>query len=467
MPYIRTLALLLLGAMVVPAASAQTAAPTVSPAQVRAIAKEAYVYGFPMVDGYRIQHAYFVDTKSPAYKAAPNKIASFPRVFTAADTTVQTPNSDTPYSFVYLDLRAEPMVLTVPAIEKSRYFSIQLIDLYTFNFDYIGSRATGNSGGSYLIAGPRWHGAVPKGISKVLHSETELALALYRTQLFNPADLDKVKLVQEGYKAQPLSAFLGTAAASPAPAIDFIEPLSASQEHTSLQFFNVLNFLLKFCPTDPSEHALMAQFAKIDVGAGKSIDVDKLTPATKAAFGAGIADAWAELAAVKQQVEVGKLTAGDLFGTRASMKNNYAYRMAGAVLGIFGNSEAEAMYPSYTVDDSGVKLDGGHSYTLHFAKDKMPPVHAFWSLTMYALPSSLLVSNPIDRYLLNSPMLPQFVRDADGGITFYIQNASPGPAKEANWLPAPKGPFAIYMRLYFPEKAALDREWKQPAMKKI
>ena len=103
---------------------------------------------------------------------------------------------------------------------------------------------------------------------------------------------------------------------------------------------------------------------------------------------------------------MGKLTAGDLFGTRASMKNNYAYRMAGAVLGIFGNSEAEAMYPSYTVDDSGAKLDGGHSYTLHFAKDKMPPVHAFWSLTMYALPSSLLVSNPIDRYLLNSPMLP-------------------------------------------------------------
>jgi hypothetical protein len=135
-----------------------------TPADARAIAKEAYIYGYPMVDSYRIQHAYFVDTQNPEYKVPWNQLRNFSRVFTPEDKAVQTPNSDTPYSFLGMDLRAEPIVLTVPAIEKERYFSIQLIDAYTFNFDYIGSRATGNGGGSYLIAGPGWKGEAPEGV---------------------------------------------------------------------------------------------------------------------------------------------------------------------------------------------------------------------------------------------------------------------------------------------------------------
>ena len=171
-----------------------------------------------------------------------------------------------------MDLRAEPIVLTVPTIEKERYFSIQLIDAYTFNFDYIGSRATGNDGGSFLIAGPDWKGTTPKGVKKVIRSETEFVLAVYRTQLFNPGDLDNVKKVQAGYKAQTLSAFLGQPAPKAAPAIDFIKPLTPAEEKTSLQFFNILNFVLQFCPTNPSETELMARFARIGVGAGKTFD---------------------------------------------------------------------------------------------------------------------------------------------------------------------------------------------------
>ncbi len=142
-----------------PTAQAQT---SVSPAQARAIAKEAYIYGFPMVDHYRIQYSYFQDKKDPNYKAPWNQLINMPRVFTPEDTAIQTPNSDTPYSFVGMDLRTEPIVLTVPKIEKKRYFSIQLIDAYTHNFDYIGSRTTGNDGGSYLIAGPNWKGKAPR-----------------------------------------------------------------------------------------------------------------------------------------------------------------------------------------------------------------------------------------------------------------------------------------------------------------
>jgi hypothetical protein len=164
----------------------------VSPAEARAIAREAYIYGYPMVGNYLVCYNYFVNPRSPEFKAPWNQIRNMPRVFTSEDKVVKVPNSDTPYSLLGMDLRTEPIVITVPPIEKQRYFSIQLIDLYTFNFDYIGSRTSGNDGGSFLIAGPGWKGDEPKGIKKVIRPETELALAVFRTQLFNPGDLEIV-----------------------------------------------------------------------------------------------------------------------------------------------------------------------------------------------------------------------------------------------------------------------------------
>ena len=306
----------------------------------------------------------------------------------------------------------------------------------------------------------------PRGVKKVFRSETEFVFAVYRTQLFNPGDLDNVKKVQAGYKAQTLSAFLGTAAPKAAPVIDFIKPLTPAEEKTSPQFFNILNFVLQFCPTDPSETELMARFARIGVGAGKAMDASKLSPEMKAAVEQGVADAWADFGELEKQFAAGKVTSGDVFGTRQYLKNNYLYRMAAAVLGIYGNSKQEAMYPFYAEDEAKQKLNGANRYTVRFAPDQLPPVHAFWSLTMYELPKSLLVANPINRYLINSPMLPHLKRDADGGITLYIQNESPGKEKEANWLPAPKGPFVMAMRLYWPKEEAMDGKWTAPPAKK-
>jgi hypothetical protein len=439
---------------------------SITPEEARAIAKEAYIYGFPMVDNYRIQYAYSVDTKNAEYKAPWNTLFNNARVYTPDDKAIQTPNSDTPYSFVGADLRAEPLVFTVPAVENDRYYSLQFIDMYTFNFAYVGSRATGNGAGSYLLAGPNWKGEKPQGVAAVIPSETELAFVVYRTQLFDPGDIENVKKIQAGYKVQPLSAFLGKPAPAAVPAIDFIKPLSAADERKSLEFFNILNFILQFTSTVPSEAALMARFAKIRVGAGETFDPGSLSPEIKTAMEQGVADAWADLASVKKEVDAGTVTSGQLFGTREYLKNNYLYRMAGAVLGIYGNSKQEAIYPAYAVDAAGQKLDGANRYTVHFAADQLPPVNAFWSLTMYKMPESLLVANPINRYLLNSPMLPQFVKDADGGLTFYVQNEPPGKDKEPNWLPAPKGPFVIAMRLYWPKEAALDGTWKKPPMER-
>jgi len=439
---------------------------SVTPAEARVIAKEAYIYGYPIVDSYRIQHAYFADTQNPEYKAPWNQLRNFSRVFTPEDTAVQTPNSDTPYSFLGMDLRTEPIVLTVPAIEKERYFSIQLIDAYTFNFDYIGSRATGNDGGSYLVAGPGWEGETPKGVKKVIGAETALVLAAYRTQLFDAADIDNVKKVQAGYKVQTLSAFLGQPAPKAAPTIDFIKPLTPETQRTSLQFFDILNFVLQFCPTHPSETELMRRFAKIGVGAGMSF-ATKASTEMKIALEGSMADAWADLATLRKRIDAKQVTSGDVFGTRAFLKNNYLYRMAAAVLGIYGNSKQEAIYPIYTVDADGKKLDGANRYSVRFAPGQLPPVNAFWSLTMYELPSSLLSANSLNRYLLNSPMLPQFKRDADGGLTLVIQNESPGKDKETNWLPAPKGPFFMVMRLYWPKAEALEGTWTAPPLRQM
>lgn len=442
--------------------------PALTPEVARAIAKKAYIYGFPMVDNYRILYAYFIDTSDPEYKGPSNQIANTARVYTPEDKAIQTPNSDTPYSMLGADLRAEPLVLTMPAIEKGRYYSAQFVDLYTFNFSYVGSRATGNDGGDFLLAGPGWHGETPAGIREVIRSETEWALVVIRTQLFNPKDIKNVEEIQTHYKVHTLSQYLGKPGATPPTTVGFIKPLSAKDERTSLEFFNVLNFVLQFCPTHPTEELLMMGFANIGVGAGRTFDAEKLAPEIRQAIEDGRADAWQAYDSLEKKMATGELASGDIFGTRDYLKNNYLYRMVAAVDGIYGNSKEEAIYPAYVVDADGQRLDGStHRYALRFAPNQLPPANAFWSLTMYTFPSRLLVANPIERYLINSPMLPKLKRDKDGGLTIYVQYASPGPGKQANWLPAPNGPFIAALRLYWPKSEALDGTWKNPPLQRV
>lgn len=434
-----------------------------TPRELREIIKSAYVYGLPLVDNYRIQHSYFVDRANPQFKGAWNQVHSIARVFTPADTTVQTPNSDTPYSFVGADLRAEPLVLTVPKIDPDRYYSLQFIDAYTYDYHYVGSRATGNGGGTYLLAGPEWKGEKPAGIDEVIRSDTDFSFIIYRTQLFDPADLDNVKKIQTGYTAKPLSAFLGEPAVT-APAVDFIAPLTPEAQRTDPRFFQILGFVLKYAPVFPDEKALRDRFASIGIGPDGDFNPDTLSAENLQAVHDGIADALAELTTFqKNELNTGKVTSADLFGTHAELGDNYLYRMAGSVLGIYGNVAKEALYPVIANDSAGAPLTGGNNYTLRFAPGQLPPVHSFWSITMYRMPQSLLVTNPIDRYLINSPMLPALLRDPDGGVTLYVQNQSPGKDKEPNWLPAPEGPFQMILRLYWPEKPALDGAWRPPS----
>ena len=436
--------------------------------QAEELVKKAYTFGFPVVDSYRVQYSYFVDQKNPEYKGNWNQIHNVARVFTPKDTAFQTPNSDTPYSFLGADLRTEPLVLSVPKVENQRYYSIQLIDMYTHNFAYIGSRTTGNGAGNYLLVGPDWKGEKPANIKKVIRSETDLAFLMYRTQLFSDQDLDNVKKIQAQYKVTPLSQFQGKPTPKAAPKINFIQPLSVEEQKTSPEFFNVLNFALQYANIHPSEKAMLKEFEQIGIKPGTKFELDKLDPVVQAAIPKGMQMAWKETMDFKTKyIDTGIKSSADCFGTREFMQGRYIERTLGSLLGIYGHSKEEAIYPAYFVDSLNQPLDGKNKYQLTFPSGQLPPVKFFWSMTMYQLPESLLYDNEINRYLINSSMLDQLVKNKDGSITLFIQNTPPEAKYKANWLPAPKGPFVTFMRLYGPDNAALDGTWKAPKLNKV
>jgi hypothetical protein len=444
-----------------------------TPAETKAIAEEGFIYGLPIVMNYAVMYEYSVDRHSGQFKAPFNQINNEARVFTYKDTSVITPNSDTPYSILWTDLRAEPIVLSVPAVEKSRYFSVMLCDGNTYNYGYIGSRATGNEAGDYMVAGPDWKGETPSGIKKVFRSSTQFSAVAYRTQLFNPEDMPNVVKIQAGYKVRPLSQYLKQPAPPVVPAVNFPK---INKEMVKTGFFDYLAFALQFAPAEPQEKEIREKLARLGIEAGKKFDPAALSPEQKAALVAGMKEGEAK---IKQYLESGQKNingwkVGSLFGDSAFYNGDWLKRAAAAQAGIYGNDAAEAMYPMTKTLADGEVLDGSkHNYTLTFAAGQFPPVNAFWSVTMYDGKSQLLVKNPINRYLINSPMLPGMKKDADGSLTLYIQKDSPGADKEANWLPAPDSTIYLVMRLYWPNPSppsilpAGEGAWRPPGVKQV
>jgi hypothetical protein len=438
--------------------------------ETKAIAEEGFIYGLPIVMNYAVMYEYAVDRNSGQFKAPFNQINNEARVFTYKDTAVITPNSDTPYSILWLDLRAEPVVLSVPAVERSRYYSVMLCDGNTFNYGYIGSRATGTQPGDYMVVGPDWKGETPAGIKKVFHSTTQFSAVAYRTQLFNPADMPNVVKIQSGYKVQPLSAFLKQPAPPAAPNIDFPR---ANAELVKQNFFSYLDFALQFAPAGPEEVAIRAKLASIGIGPGKTFEMKDLSLEHRAAVLLGMkqGEEKIEKYLTTGQKDINGWKVGSLFGDRGFFNGDWLKRAAAAKGGIYGNDAIEAMYPMTKTLADGEVLDGSkHNYTLTFAKGQFPPVNAFWSVTMYDGKSQLLIENPINRYLINSPMLQGMKKNPDGSLTMYIQKDSPGKAKESNWLPAPNDTIYLVMRLYWPKENPPsilppgEGTWRPPAI---
>ena len=444
----------------------------VSDEEARSIARNAYVYGFPLVMNLKTIYDYAINVESPNYKGPFNEVSCEARLFTPADTAIVTPNADTPYCMFWMDLRSEPLVMTVPEVKDDRYYSVQLIDLYTHNFAYIGTRVNNNSAGSYLLVGPDWNGNKPDGITETLASETDLIFAIIRTQLFDSDDLERVAEIQSTYALQPLSAYLGQDAPAQALAIDFPNWMEGSE--FSVAVFEYLDFALDLVSTHPDESELIASFAKIGIGTPDEFSTAALVPERLGALESAVQQGVGEMRALIDEVSSDPLASAKSFGTRAFLNeaapalgqpNMYLPRASAALAGIYGNSGAEAVYPAYFVDSESNQLNAAdYNYVMKFVAGELPPARAFWSLSMYDGPTQLFIDNPLDRYLVNSAMIEDFVFEDDGSLVIHVQKDPPGADREANWLPAPDGPYYVILRLYLPEQQVLDGEWAAPKL---
>lgn len=436
-----------------PAATASLPADGLTTEQFQAIAEEGFIYGLPLVMNYAIMNEYAVDPNSSQFKAPFNQIKNEPRVYTYKDTAVVTANSDTPYSFVWLDLRAEPIVLSVREAPKDRYISVMLADAHTYNYGYMGSRATNGQAGNYMVVGPDWQGEKPDGIDQVFQSLTPFSLAAYRTQLIDAADMPNVEKIQAQYKVQPLSAFLEQPTPPAAPKIDFLPATTAGIKEN---FWNYLSAALEYVPEADEDKEIRAKLAQIGVGPGKTFDMKSLSPERQKAMVEAMksGDQKVDTYLASGMTDVNGWQLGSLPGDRAHYNGDWVMRAATAKAGIYGNDAAEAVYPLGRADATGQTIDTSkHNYTLTFAKGEMPPVNAFWSVTMYDGKSQLMIENPLNRYLVNTAMVPAMAKNEDGSLTIYIQKDSPGKDKEANWLPAPNDTAYMVMRLYWPKPA--------------
>jgi hypothetical protein len=267
-----------------------------------------------------------------------------------------------------------------------------------------------------------------------------------------------MQAVQAAYKLTPLSQFTGAPAPAAAPAIEW--PVWDAAKGEGIEFIAYLNAILPFMPIVPAEQEMLALFARIGIGPGKPFDANALPPEIHAAIATGIAEA----AKTLKEGAVQQRDSRALFGTRAELADRYiAKRNYGAMLGIYGNTKEEAVYGSQQTDRDGKVLDGNRRWLMRFESGQLPPVTEFWSITMYNLPQRFLVDNPLNRYSIGD-RTAGLVKGADGSLEIYMQAESPGPDKEANWLPTPKGPFFFVGRFYGPKAEALDGRWNLPPL---
>jgi len=428
--------------------------------ELRAAARDSYIFTYPLVMMYRTMYLQAVDESSPSFSGGMGKWLHL-GVATPADTDIVTPNNDTPYSYAWVDLRTEPWVLTMPAIKGDRFYTSQWDDLWGYVLDNAGSVNDGNGGVAVLLAGPDWKGDLPDGIVRIIQGESQFLGTLTRTQLLGAEDAPALREIQNSYNLQPLSAFLGQMAPQSAPPIDWL-PWTDGAE-TRLEYWDHVARLLPLIAPQDTDADAFAALARIGIRRGQPFESATLDAGAKVELLGGIEDARALL-----KDEAAKLTDGTrLFGTRGTVGEQYVDRAVGVYVGIFGNTKDISVYLNRVLDEDGQPLNGSvASYEMTFAPGELPAVSYFWSMTMYRLPERLLVANPIDRYSIGSAT-PGLVMGEDGSLTLYISARSPGPEREQNWLPAPEGPFWMVLRNYGPGESILDRTYQLPPVRAI
>lgn len=435
----------------------------ISLSKVEGIAKEAYIYAYPMMQHYKVMYRSAIIGREGAPPKKFNRFSHRRKLLGPNFKLIVGPNNDTIYSSVWLDLRAEPLVISVPAVPDDRYYSLQLIDLYVNNFSYIGQRTTGSKAGDYVIVGPDHDIGDLNKTHNVIRSESSFVFIIGRVLIDGEEDLPNVIAIQDKFQVRPLSEFLDKGPSKKLSAVAF--PAYDEELAQSDRFIDYLNFFLRFSEVHQSDKAMIKRFQLIGIGAQSGKSVNDLSPEYRRAIAAGVKAAHAEIAAMTGTF--GKLIngwnqSGAGFGSRETRAGNLLARAAAAMTALYGNSRAENNSFIAFSDFNDMKLDGSKErYTIRFLPEEMPPVEAFWSVTMYRLPTMQLVENPIDRYSIGD-RTKGLVFEKDGSLIFYLQHEPPVAEKTSNWLPAPNGPFAIALRLYRPSKAILNGEWKPP-----
>ncbi len=429
------------------AGHAWAAAPT--PQQARDLAEQAYLFTYATAEHGKTLQA--IAAKMPA-----NVLLNRTTLLGPDDRTVVSPNNDTLYSYALLDLRDGPMLLDVPAVPQ-RYYSFQLIDMRTDNLDYIGTRATGRAAGSFLIAGPDWDGKQPDGFSgKVIRSPSRVLFLLGRTAVNGQADVAAAKAVMDGYT-------LRSAKPEAKPHKLDVPPYQPTKQGPALNAFSDFNALAGWHAWNPQEQERLAQFAQIGVGTGKPFDASALPADIAKAVAQGAEDGRQKVLAATETFSKPSNGWQQFPANVGHYGNDDLTRSAVAWKYLYANDAAEAMYPVTQVDASNQRLDGNRSYRLHFAPGQLPPVDAFWSVTLYDGKTQLFSANPLNRYTVSSES--GLKQDADGGVTLTIQNAQP--TGTDNWLPAPQGPFNLILRMYLPQEKALKGDYQPPAVQPL
>jgi hypothetical protein len=425
----------------------------------------AYTYFYPLVTMDLTRRQLTNVARAEGINAPMNTFASLAAFPPADMKAVVRPNFDTLYSSGWLDLTGEPMIVSVPDTQ-GRFYLLPMLDMWTDVFASPGWRTTGTQAADFALVPPGWSGVLPAGVVRI-DAPTPYVWIIGRTKTDGPDDYDAVHQVQAGYKITPISRSGGTAAPVAGvvdATVDMKTPPKVQVDTMpAARFFAYAAELLKLHPPHVTDQPIVAQMRRIGIERGKSFDIDKVDPAIKAGL-AGTPEAALKLMAWKvasmARVANGWSMNTDTMGVYG---NYYLKRAIVAQLGLGANLPEDAVYPLSLADDSGNPTDGGSAYILHFDKGATPPVDAFWSVTLYDS-DGFQVANSLNRFAVSSWM--PFEYNPDGSLDLYVQNASPGSAKESNWLPAPKGPFNLTMRLYAPRSDALTGKWNPPPVTK-
>ncbi len=429
-------------------------------------AVDAYIYGYPLVL-MDVTRKTLTNFSRPGEHGAPiNQFYNKRRFPEPADTAVVSPNADTLYTVAFLDLAKEPMVLSLPEM-NGRYYLMQLLDGWTNVFGSLGTRTTGNEKGSIAIVGPTWEGSVPDGIVEI-HSPTSLVWIIGRTQTNGKGDYAAVNSVQDKYGLLPLSSF-GKLHQLPGNVqvnrdLDMTTPpVEQVARMNAATFFSRLNARMKDNPPSPADAITLQSFARIGVAPGMPFRADKLGPVLANRFDGAVIDAQQKIMAQAKFPHGKNVNGWELMTNVGRYGTDYLLRAIVAMVGLGANLPEDAIYSRAIKDADGRALTGASRYEVRFQKGQLPPVEAFWSVTMYN-DRQFFVPNPIERYAIGDRDKLQFNRD--GSLSLYIQHESPGKDRESNWLPAPEGAFNLIMRLYWPKKEIINGTWKPPRIER-